>query len=147
MTIVTHALATTLGVRLLKLTGSDVVLAYVFGVGVDLDHVIKAPFYLKAIGLKNERGYYWRSSLQEPVALLWILPLCWFLATVVPLVFFAIHVAMDYSVRFEKMPFYPYSTRVTRGWLTGIPDRVKEGVLFAVLLALNVAIYWSRTHV
>ena len=38
-------------------------------------------------------------------------------------------------------------TRVTRGWLTGIPDRVKEGVLFAVLLALNVAIYWSRTHV
>ncbi|PYP55104.1 MAG: hypothetical protein DMD40_14330 [Gemmatimonadetes bacterium] len=47
MTIVTHALATTLGVRVLKLTGSDVVLAYVFGVGVDIDHAIKAPFYLR----------------------------------------------------------------------------------------------------
>src|SRR2546427_2129017 len=56
MTIVTHALATTLGVRLLKLTGSGVVLAYVFGVGVDLDHVIKAPFYLKAIGLKMKEA-------------------------------------------------------------------------------------------
>jgi len=147
MTIVTHILATTLGVQAMGLDRRDAVLAYAFGVGVDVDHALKAPFYLRTVGLRDRRGYYWRSSLQEPVALLWILPLCWFLATVVPLVFFAIHVAMDYSVRFEKMPFYPYSTRVTRGWLTGIPDRVKEAVLFAVLLALNVAIYWSRTHV
>src|SRR5256885_12805113 len=34
---------------------------------------------------------------------LWIVPLCVFLGTVVPIVFFAIHVAMDYSVSFEKM--------------------------------------------
>src|SRR6266480_2577903 len=59
MTIVTHALATTLGVRVLKLTGSDAVLAYVFGVGVDIDHAIKLPFFWKA-GLRKERGYYWR---------------------------------------------------------------------------------------
>jgi len=147
MTIVTHILATTLGVQAMGLDRRGAVLAYAFGVGVDVDHALKAPFYLRTVGLRDRRGYYWRSSLQEPVALLWILPLCWFLGTVVPLVFFAIHVAMDYSVRFEKMPFYPYSTLVTRGWLTGIPDRMKEGVLFVVLLALNVAVYWSRTHV
>jgi hypothetical protein len=147
MTIVTHILATTLGVQALGLDRRDTVLAYAFGVGVDVDHALKVPFYLRAVGLRDRRGYYWRSSLQEPVALLWIVPLCWFLGTVVPLVFFAIHVAMDYSVRFEKMPFYPYSTRVTRGWLTGLPDKVKEGVLLAVLLVLNVAIYWSRAHV
>jgi len=147
MTIVTHILATTLGVQAMGLDRRGAVLAYAFGVGVDVDHALKAPFYLRTVGLRDRRGYYWRSSLQEPVALLWILPLCWFLGTVVPLVFFAIHVAMDYSVRFEKMPFYPYSTLVTRGWLTRIPDRMKEGVLFVVLLALNVAVYWSRTHV
>jgi len=147
VTLFTHVLATTLGVQAMGLSGRDAALAYAFGVGVDVDHALKAPFYLRAVGLRDRRGYYWRSSLQEPVALLWIVPLCWFLGTVVPLVFFAVHVAMDYSVRFEKMPFYPYSTRVTRGWLTGIPDRVKEGVVFAVLLVLNVAIYWSRTHV
>src|SRR2546429_5600097 len=28
-----------------------------------------------------------------------------------PILFFSIHVAMDYSIRFEKMPFYPYSPR------------------------------------
>ena len=104
MTIVTHALATTLGVRVFKLTGSDAVLAYVFGVGVDIDHAIKAPFYLRTIGRKRQLGYYWRTSLQEPVALLWILPLCLFLGTWVPALFFLIHLAMDYSIGYEKMP-------------------------------------------
>ena len=146
MTIVTHFLATTLGVQALGLEGRDRVLAYTFGMAVDVDHAVKAPYYLRAVGLRDKRGYYWRSSLQEPVALLWIIPLCYFLGTIVPILFFAIHVAMDYSVRFEKMPFYPYSPWVTRGWLTDIPDKVKEGVLFTVLLALNVAFYfgWLR---
>jgi hypothetical protein len=147
VTIVTHFLATTLGVQAMGLEGRDRVLAYAFGMGVDVDHAVKAPFYLRAVGLRDKRGYYWRSSLQEPVALLWIVPLCVFLGSVVPLVFFAIHVAMDYSVRFEKMPWYPYSRLVTRGWLTGIPDKVKEGVLFVTLLLANIALYWSHHHV
>src|SRR5437899_11550966 len=104
MTIVTHILATTLGVQAMQLDGREAALAYAFGVGVDVDHAVKAPFYLKHVGLRDKRGYYWRSSLQEPVALLWIVPLCLFLGTVVPIIFFSIHVAMDYSVRFEKMP-------------------------------------------
>ena len=147
MTVFTHFLATTLGVQALGLEGRDKVLAYAFGMGVDIDHVVKAPFYLRAVGLRDKRGYYWRSSLQEPVALLWIVPVCVFLGSVVPLLFFAIHVAMDYSVRFEKMPWYPYSRLVTRGWLTGIPDKVKEGILFVALLVANVAVYVSQHHV
>jgi hypothetical protein len=147
VTVVTHVLATTLGVQALGLHGRDAGLAYAFGVAVDVDHALKAPFYLRAVGWRDRRGYYWRSSLQEPVALLWIVPLSIFLGTVVPIVFFAIHVALDYSVRFEKMPFYPYSRWVTRGWLTGIPDRVKEAVVVVVLLALNVVLYRARAHV
>ena len=147
MTIVTHFLATTLGVQVMGLEGRDRVLAYAFGMGVDVDHAVKAPFYLKAVGLRDKRGYYWRSSLQEPVALLWIVPLCVFLGSVVPIIFFAIHVAMDYSVRFEKMPFYPYSPWVTRGWLTGIPDKVKEWTLATVLVVLNALVFWMRRHV
>jgi len=27
-----------------------------------------------------------------------------------------------------------------------VPDKVKEGVLFSVLLVLNVALYWSGRH-
>lgn len=139
MKLPTHVLATTLGVKALGLHGGDVALAFAFGCGVDIDHLLKLPFYLRSVGLKDRRGYYWRSSLQEPVALLWIIPLCFFLGTIVPIVFFTIHVAMDYSVRFEKMPFYPYSPLVTRGWLLGLSDNVKEGVLF-VLLACTTSL-------
>jgi hypothetical protein len=93
------------------------------------------------------KAYASISSLQEPVALLWIVPLCLFLGSAVPLVFFVIHVAMDYSVRFEKMPFYPYSPWVTRGWLTGLPDKLKEGILFTALVVGNVALFVYRRHV
>ena len=144
MTIITHVLVTALGVQAMGLHGQDAALAYAFGVGVDVDHAVKAPFYLRAVGLRNKRGYYWRSSLQEPVALLWIIPLSVFLGTIVPIVFFAIHVALDYSVSFEKLPFYPYSTYVTRGWLVNVPDRVKEGVLVVVLLCMNSLLFLAR---
>jgi len=147
VTIVTHFLATTLGVQAMGLEGRERVLAYAFGMGVDIDHAVKLPFYLRAVGLRDKRGYYWRSSLQEPVALLWIVPLCVFLGTLLPILFFSIHVAMDYSIRFEKMPFYPYSPWVTRGWLTSIPDKVKEGIVFVLLLAANLAFYWLHHRV
>ncbi|HEX4600794.1 MAG TPA: hypothetical protein VH116_05320 [Gemmatimonadales bacterium] len=147
MTVFTHILATTLGAQALGLEGRELVLAYGFGVGVDVDHALKAPFYLRHVGLRDKRGYYWRSSLQEPVALLWMVPLCWWLGTIVPIVFFAIHLALDYSVVYEKMPFYPYSPWVTRGWLTTIPDKVKEGIAFTVFLAGNALLYWYRHHV
>ncbi len=140
MTIVTHALATTLGVRVLKLTGSDAVLAYVFGVGVDIDHAIKLPFFWKA-GLRKERGYYWRTSLQEPVALLWIVPLCFFLGTWVPVLFFLVHLAMDYGVGYEKMPWYPYSPLVTQGFVVGVSDKAKETILIVVLLCMNLLLF------
>lgn len=142
MTIVTHALATTLGARLFKLTGSDVVLAYVFGVGVDIDHAIKAPFFFKA-GYRKERGYYWRTSLQEPVALLWIIPLCFFLGTWVPALFFLIHLAMDYAVGYEKMPWFPYSPAVTQGYLVQVSDKAKEAILIVVLICMNLLLFWA----
>lgn len=142
MTIVTHALATTLGVRVFKLTGSEAVLAYVFGVGVDIDHAIKAPFYLRTIGRQRKLGYYWRTSLQEPVALLWIIPLCLFLGTWVPALFFAIHLAMDYAVGYEKMPWYPYSPAVTQGYLVAVSDKTKEAILIVVLICMNLLLFW-----
>lgn len=143
MTIVTHVLVTTVGVQVLGLHGQDAVLAYAFGVGVDADHFFKLPFYLRAVGMKNEKDYYWRSSLQEPVALLWILPLCAWLGTYVPALFFLAHIALDYIVRYEKMPFYPYSPRVTRGWLVRIPDKAKELPLLVATLCLNVWLFFG----
>jgi len=143
--IFTHILATTLGVQVGGLHGRDVALAFAFGVAVDADHAVKAPYYLRSGGFQKRLGYYWRSSLQEPVAFLWVIPLAIALNSLVPVVFLAIHIAMDYSVRYEKMPFYPYSTWVTRGWLVSLPDWVKEAVLFAILLCLNLLLFLRRS--
>jgi len=137
----THALATTLGVKAMGLHGGDVVLAFAFGIGIDIDHLLKLPFYLKSVGFKDRRGYYWRSSLQEPVALLWIVPLCFFLGTWVPALFFLIHLAMDYSVGYEKMPWYPYSPLVTQGFLVGVSDKAKEAILIVILLCTNLLLF------
>jgi hypothetical protein len=144
VTTVTHVLVTALGVQALGLHGSDAALAYAFGVGVDIDHAFKAPFYLGAVGWKRRLGYYWRSSLQEPVALLWVAPLSWLLGTIVPVLFLAVHIVMDYSVSFEKMPFYPYSSWVTRGWLLRFSDKSKEIVAFTVFACLSLYLYWAR---
>jgi len=138
VTIVTHIIATAVGVKAFDLHGRNAILAYLFGVGQDIDHAIKLPFYLRAVGLKNKKGYYWRSSLQEPVAFLWIVPLCLFLGTAVPAVFFAVHLALDYSVGYEKMPFYPYSGYVTRGWLPNLSDGLKEGIAVVALLCTSL---------
>jgi hypothetical protein len=142
LTIVTHIVATAVGVKVLGLHGQDALLAYAFGIGQDIDHAIKLPFYLRAVGLKNKRGYYWRSSLQEPVAFLWIVPLCIVLGTAVPALFFAIHLALDYSVGYEKMPFYPYSTYVTRGWFPRFSDRAKEITVLVTLACTSLLLIW-----
>ncbi len=140
MTIIPHLLFTALGVQVLGLEGRDVVLAYAFGYGIDLvDHPIKARLYVRKNGTNNEKHYHWRTPLQEPVALLWIIPLSVYLGTAVPAVFFASHVLLDYLVSYDKRPFFPFSMYTTRGLLPAVSDSLKEWVTAGVLLLANIA--------
>jgi hypothetical protein len=66
------------------------------------------------------------------------------LGTIVPALFFVVHLAMDYSVSYEKMPFYPYSPYVARGWLLAVPDKVKELILAVILICLNLLVFFAR---
>ncbi len=137
MTIVPHLLLTTLGVQVLGLEGKDIVLAYAFGYGIDLvDHPIKLPLYLKKNGKKNETHYHWRTPLQEPIALAWIIPLSIYLGTIVPALFFTSHFLLDYMVSYEKRPFYPFTTWSTEGFLQGYSDTKKEIWTCIVCVAL-----------
>lgn len=149
MTIIPHLLLTTLGVQVLGLEGKEIVLAYSFGYGIDLvDHPIKLPLYLRKNGRKNEKNYHWRTPLQEPVALLWIIPLSMYLHSFVPALFFISHVFLDYMVSYEKRPLYPFSTYTTEGIMTGISDTKKEvftcllcGVCIAAFLMMGRPIF------
>src|SRR5207237_3319232 len=60
VTVFTHILATTLGVQAMELHGRDAALAYAFGIGVDVDHAEKEPFYLRAVGPGADVRRYWR---------------------------------------------------------------------------------------
>lgn len=145
MTIIPHLLLTTLGVQVLQLHGSDVVLAYAFGYGIDLvDHPIKLPLYLKKNGTKNEKHYHWRTPLQEPVALLWIVPLSVYLASVVPVVFFISHLLLDYMISYEKRPFFPFHPYATKGILPKVSDGLKEWAVVIVVGALNLTVAFPQ---
>lgn len=148
MTILPHLLLTTVGVQALGLEGKDIVLAYAFGYGVDLvDHPIKLPLYLKKNGRKNEKHYHWRTPLQEPVALLWIVPLSIYLGTIVPALFFISHVALDYCVSYEKRPFYPFSTYATEGAFRNYSDTAKEIWVSAFSAILIVVFYFIKGRI
>ncbi|MBI4547612.1 MAG: hypothetical protein HY707_06520 [Ignavibacteriae bacterium] len=127
MTIIPHLLLTTAGIQALGLEGRDIIFAYAFGYGIDvIDHPIKLPLYLRKNGRKNEKNYHWRTPLQEPIALLWIIPLSIYLGTYVPTLFFVSHFFLDYLVSYEKRPFYPFSTYSTEGLLPRCSDTAKE---------------------
>lgn len=144
MTAISHALITTAGIRMLNLHGQDMFLAYAFGVLIDIDHVIKIPLYFKKHNYKltdvfkkplpRERYYNWRTPLQEPIALLWIVPLGIFINSPVPVIFFILHILLDYSIGFPKLPFFPFNTLKTKGIFTTIPNKIKELAIIAISL-------------
>ena len=126
MTFASHALFTALGVQLLSLHGQDIALAYIFGVAIDLDHIIKAPLYFKKYGFKSTTHYNWRTPLQEPISLLWIIPLSIYLSTYIPVIFFLGHLFLDYLVSYVKKPFFPFNKYKTHGFLSNIDDAKKD---------------------
>ena len=139
MTPLAHLLVTSAGAKLMSLQGQEMLLAYGFGVLIDADHIIKLPKYFKKHNLKIVRGLRWRTVLQEPVALLWIIPLCFYLSTWVPLIFFVGHLILDYASGFLKKPFSPFSNYETWGFLNKVPGFYKE--LFVIILFLPINIF------
>ncbi|MFX0151544.1 MAG: hypothetical protein ACFFAJ_12230 [Candidatus Hodarchaeota archaeon] len=109
MNVIAHILITILFIELTDIKGIDILWAVIFGVIIDLDHLIKIPLYIKQNGLKIVRLWDWRTPFQEPISYLWIIPLSIFLQTWVPLFFFTIHILLDYLMSFKKKPLYPFT--------------------------------------
>jgi hypothetical protein len=143
MIITTHALVTigvgkALGLQSLW----DWFLAFLFGVLVDLDH-------LKVFRLKYRQNGDWvkfftrewpvRTFIQEPISILWVVPLSFYLQTPVPMIFWSLHVFMDYLVDGARKPFWPFSNIV-----------FKKGILSSfgwwewLLVPVAVLVFTSR---
>lgn len=161
MTFISHTLVTAIGAQALHLQAWDLVLAYVFGVLIDLDHLIKLPRYFKTkrseLGMWNiffsclvglslhyqnkkfifrRQPYHRRTSLQEPVTLFWIIPLSFFINSWIPVIFFMGHLVLDYLTTFDKLPFYPFSKFHTRGFLSKVANEIKEPVVVVASLCI-----------
>jgi len=118
MLVTTHTLATiSLGKAMGLKTTQDWFLAFLFGVLIDLDHL--KIFQKKYRQNGNWRKFFLRelpirTFIQEPVSILWVVPLSFYLHTPIPMIFWSFHVFLDYLVDGVRKPFWPFSSFTLR---------------------------------
>jgi len=104
MLSITHIVVTLFLVQLLTLDRNDAFIAILFGVFIDLDHLSGLAKYTKANGvgaifdfesLMNPGGQ-WKSILHTPMAAAMIAPLSFVSKLGVPLLFWSVHLLMDF---------------------------------------------------
>jgi len=133
-----HTIVTLFLIRFFKLTGREKIFALLFGVLIDLDHLIKIPLYFKKYGFKVVRHFRWRTPLQEPISLLWIIPLAIYLDSWVPPLFFLSHIVLDYTMGYPKKPFFPFNNFEARKIQLKLSDAAKQLITFLFFLCLNL---------
>lgn len=93
-------------------------LALIFGVAIDLDHLIplwKLKYFTPQYGFTGkETPVILHSVLNEPTGILLIAPLSFILGTSIPLFFWVLHIFLDLLVIFERRPFWPFSKKILR---------------------------------
>lgn len=143
MLITTHTVATIgLGKLMGLQTTSDWFLAFLFGVFVDLDHlkIFRAKYRQNGDWLKFfTRELPIRSFIQEPISLLWIAPLSFYLQTPIPMIFWSLHVFLDYLVNGVRKPFWPISSLTLN---KGVLPAYAFWEFFLVPLTIFVFILW-----
>jgi len=103
MLALTHLIVTLLLIQIFLLDRNDAFVALVFGVLIDLDHLIGLKDYAHANGIKAllnvdnlmNPGGHWKSILHNPMALAIVGPLAFASRLAIPLIFWGVHIAMD----------------------------------------------------
>jgi hypothetical protein len=140
MTVMSHILATFLLGKVLRIKKRKVwILMWLFGVLIDLDGVIFHPEVLVNSAewyYHYENPRYLRTFIQEPISLIWVLPLSIFgFKTLIPVLAFFLHLLMDYIEIKIKKPFWPFSNlKIYQGILK--PGSKIEIVVSSFLLLL-----------
>jgi hypothetical protein len=104
MIVATHLIVSLLLIQFLHLDRNDAFIALLFGVFIDFDHLMGLGKYAKANGfrsvfdfhsLMNPAGH-WKSMFHNPVALAFVGPLSVASRFAIPLIFWGVHMAMDF---------------------------------------------------
>lgn len=104
MLSITHIIVSLLLIQLMTLDKNDAFVALLFGVFIDLDHLFGLKDYAQAHGIGSllqfdhltNPGGHWKSLMHSPIALAVVGPLSVASRLAIPLIFWGVHVAMDY---------------------------------------------------
>ena len=104
MLAITHLVVSLLLIQLMMLDKNDAFVALMFGVFIDLDHLMGLGNYARPRGISSifdlhsmiQAGGQWKSLLHTPIALAVVAPLSTAYRLAIPLIFWSIHIAMDY---------------------------------------------------
>ncbi len=99
----THLFIVILLVRQLELDRNEAMLGMLFGVLIDVDHLLGIPDFVSANGVENltntesllTADVQWKSALHSPMAVLIVAPISASFRLAVPLLFWGTHVVLD----------------------------------------------------
>ncbi|MFH1211641.1 MAG: hypothetical protein V1659_01800 [Candidatus Woesearchaeota archaeon] len=138
MWFIVHVLFTIGLIKVFNITTNyEIMLAFIFGVLVDIDHLIRLPEYIRKNGWHVVHHWHFRTSIQEPFSYIWVIPLCILLDSWVPFVFFTGHLILDYVMSYEKTPLWPIS-RLSFDVHSHRKDWIAQLVASAISVALMI---------
>jgi len=111
--------------KMLKLTGGDVLLAYISASRGQSITPSSFRSFWKA-GLRKERGYYCERRCRSRTRCSGLFRCAFSWGTWVPALFFLIHLAMDYSVGYEKMAVVSVFAARDSRVLVGVSDKARK---------------------
>ena len=107
---ITHLFVVMLIIRQLDLDRNEAMVGMLFGVFIDIDHLLSIPNFINTNGASNltnpesllNSGIQWKSTLHSPIAVLVVAPASIAFRFVIPLSFWGIHILMD-TVQIEYL--------------------------------------------
>jgi hypothetical protein len=107
MLALTHLVVSLLLIQLMMLDRNDAFVALLFGVFIDLDHLFGLKSYAESEGVAAlfdldsmmDPGGRWKSVMHSPAAIMVVGPLSIASRLALPLIFWGVHIGMDYMER------------------------------------------------
>lgn len=146
MLIQSHFIATTLMANALSLNQKELVLAYIFGVMIDFDHLLwsenrKEMFYKGAWRGRSENNLH--TIVHEPIFGIVVFLISILFSSFIPLIFWFLHILLDTLVISHKQPLRPFKSKTYKYGILPAATRLEWITSSAgvVILALSGFIF------
>ncbi len=138
---IAHLFVVMLLIRQLDLDRNEAMVGMLFGVFIDIDHLLGIPDFISANGAGNlanpesllNSGIQWKSTLHSPIAVLVVAPASVAFRFAIPLSFWGIHILMD-TVQIEYLGIASFA------------EIVLIGLLFLAMMWTELRVFNTQHH-